>query len=271
MNATTILTPRSPAERPVSRAGLFTEIGLLAVRRAKETLREPVWLISGISTPILYLVLFAPLLTNMPSSLWGGTSVVQMFMPGMLVLFAFGSGSGIGWTIVDELGTGVIERFRVSPVRRVSLLLGSVVKDALLFTVCAIVVIAVAVPFGFHIYVGSMALCLALLAVMTGMVSAFSAAIGLTMKNTGALASIVTSIQLPLTLLAGALLPISLAPTWLQVIAHVDPLYYGVEAARDLAVGHIATTPVGVGFAVTIALFALTVAWATRTFHRAVA
>ena len=269
MIATT--SSRPPAETRVRRTNPFTEIGLLAVRRVKETLRDPVWLISGISTPILYLVLFAPMLTNMPTTLWGGTSVVQMFMPGMLVLFAFGSGSGIGWTIIDELNTGVIERFRVSPVRRVSLLLGSVVKDALLFAVCAIVVIGVSVPFGFHVYLGPMALCLILLAVMTGMVSAFSAAIALTMKSTGALASVMTSIQLPLTLLAGALLPISLAPTWLQAIAHIDPLYYGVEAARDLAVGHMVTAPVGVGFAVTIALFALTVAWATRVFHRAVA
>jgi len=264
-------TIAATALRPSARANLATEIWLLTLRRAKETLREPVWLVSGLSTPILYLVLFAPLLSNIPASLLGATSVVQMFMPGMLVLFAFGTGSGIGWTIIHELDTGVIERFRVSPVRRVSLLLGSVVKDALMFIVCAVVVIAVSVPFGFVVHVAGMVLCLILLAVLTGTVSAFSAALGLTFKNIGALAAVVTGLQLPLTLLAGALLPISLAPTWLRVVAHIDPLYYGVEAARDLAAGNIATASVGLGFAVTVVLFALTVTWATRIFHRAVA
>ncbi len=37
-----------------------------------------------------------------------------------------------------------------------------------------------------------------------------------------------------LTLLAGVLLPLSLGPKWLQIIAYVNPMYYVVEAARVL-------------------------------------
>jgi ABC-2 type transport system permease protein len=271
MTTSTLASLAVSTSRPSPRTGLFSEIGLLTARRTKEMLRQPVWLISGALTPVLYLVLFAPLLTNLPLSSLGGTSVVQMFLPGMLVLFAFGSGTGIGWTIVHELDTGVIERFRVSPVRRVSLLLGSVIRDALMFCVCAIIVSAIAVPFGFEIHVAGLALCLLLLAILTGMVSAFSAAIGLTLKSIGGIAAVITGLQLPITLLAGALLPISLAPTWLRLLAHLNPLYYGVEAARDLAAGRIGTSAVGLGCAVTLGLFAVTVAWATRVFRRAVA
>jgi ABC-2 type transport system permease protein len=39
------------------------------------------------------------------------------------------------------------------------------------------------------------------------------------MKETGSLAAIVTGLQLPLTLLSGVLLPLSLAPEWMRVLA----------------------------------------------------
>jgi len=189
----------------------------------------------------------------------------------MLVLFAFGSGTGIGWTVIAELDSGVIERFRVTPVRRVSLLLGSVVRDGLFFLVCAVLVCAVAIPFGFTIHPLGLILTLLLLAVLTGTVSATSAALGLIMKDVGGLAAIVTSAQLPLTLLAGALLPISMGPAWLRVLAHIDPFYYGVEAARDLASGQILTGSVGLGFVVILVLFALALTWAARVYRKAVA
>ena len=41
-------------------------------------------------------------------------------------------------------------------------------------------------------------------------------------------------------LLAGVLLPISLGPTWMRVLAHFNPLYYLVEGARALAAGAFA-------------------------------
>jgi len=253
-----------------NQAPFATEVTLLTQRRIRQTIREPQWIVSGLATPILYLVLFAPLLKDIPSSLFGGLPMVQMFLPGMLVLFAFGSGTGIGWTVIAELDSGVIERFRVTPVRRVSLLLGSVLRDGLFFLVCAVLVCAVAVPFGFAIHPLGLILALLLLAVLTGAVSATSAALGLIMKNVGGLAAVITSAQLPLTLLAGALLPISMGPAWLRALAHIDPFYYGVEAARDLASGQILTGSVGLGFMVILALFALALTWAARVFRKAV-
>ncbi|MCL2737003.1 MAG: ABC transporter permease [Propionibacteriaceae bacterium] len=268
---TSMITPSTSVRPTPGQASLVTEVALLTQRRARELLREPQWIVSGLATPILYLVLFAPLLKDIPSPLFGGLSVVQMFVPGMLVLFAFGSGQGIGWTVIHELDTGVIERFRVSPVRRVSLLLGSVIRDGLFFIACALVVCLVAVPFGFVIHPLGLILTLLLLALLTGCVSAMSAALGLTLKNIGALAASVMGMQLPLTLLAGALLPISMGPTWLQVLAHLDPFYYAVSAARDLSSGVILSGTVGLGFLVVIALFLLVLAWASRVYRHAVA
>jgi ABC-2 type transport system permease protein len=67
------------------------------------------------------------------------------------------------------------------------------------------------------------------------------------------------------------LLPLSLAPGWLRGLAHIDPLYYAVEAARDLSHGTLANATVAAGFLVMTALTTLALTWATRAYRTATA
>lgn len=241
-------------------------------RKLLETLRQPVWIITGLSTPLLYLALFAPLL----HTLAGGPGfphgrVLDIFVPGILTLMAFGAGMGAGWVVIWELDSGVTERLRVTPASRFALLLGSVLRDVVMFAIPALVVVVVAVPFGFHARWGGLAVLLPLLALLTASCSAASSALGLTLRQIGSLAAVVTGLQLPLTLLSGILLPLSLGPGWLQALGHVNPMYYAVEAARDLAAGTIATPAVGEGFLVLGAVAALALWSGTRSYRRAMA
>jgi ABC-2 type transport system permease protein len=246
------------------------QTGLFFRRKLLETLRQPIWIVTGLTTPVLYLALFAPLLR----SLAGGPAlppghVLDVFVPGVLVLIAFGAGMGAGWPIIWELDSGVIERLRVTPASRFALLLGTVLRDMLMFAVPGVVVIAIASGFGYHDHWAGLALVLVLLALLTAACSAASSALGLLLKQIGSLAAVVTGVQLPLTLLAGILLPLSLGPEWLRVLGHLNPMYYAVQAARSLAAGSVVNGTVGVGFLVIGASTALTLWWGTRAYQRA--
>jgi ABC-2 type transport system permease protein len=248
------------------------ETKLLFQRKLLEFFRQPVWVVVGLATPLLYLALFSPLLT----SLAGGAgfargSILDVFVPGILVLMAFGAGMGAGWIAIWELNTGVIERLSVTPVSRFALLLGTVLRDVVTFIVPALLVILAAIPFGFDPHWAGIVVMLVLLSLVTAIVSAWSGALGILLGDIGSLASIVTGLQLPLTLLAGILLPLSLAPGWMVMLAHLDPLYYAVEAARDLSAGRLASATVAEGFGVLGALTVVTLWWATRVYRRALA
>lgn len=67
------------------------------------------------------------------------------------------------------------------------------------------------------------------------------------------------------------MLPLSLAPGWLRGIAHIDPLYYTVQAARRLSAGTITNRTVATGFLVMATLTILTLTWATRSYRAATA
>jgi ABC-2 type transport system permease protein len=249
---------------------LLLQTALLSRRRLLETLRQPIWVFMGLSVPLLYLALFAPLLTSLaggPGFPTGG--VLDVFVPGILALMAFGAGMGAGWIVIGELDTGVIERLRVTPASRLALVLGTVVRDVITFAVPAVIVLCVALPFGFHSHWGGLGLLVVLMTLLTAACSAGSAALGITLQQIGSLAAVVTGLQLPLTLLSGVLLPLSLGPGWLQGIGHANPMYYAVEAARQLAAGTVATGTVALGFGVTAAAALLAIWWATRAYRRA--
>jgi ABC-2 type transport system permease protein len=251
---------------------LLLQTALLGRRRLLETLRQPVWVFMGLSVPLLYLALFAPLLTSLAGGPgFPGRSVLDVFVPGILALMAFGAGMGAGWIVIGELQTGVIERLRVTPASRLALVLGTVVRDVVTFAVPAIVVVIVALPFGFHAHWDGIALLILLMALLTATCSAGSAALGITLQQIGSLAAVVTGLQLPLTLLSGVLLPLSLGPGWLQGLGHANPMYYAVEAARDLAAGTLTSGTVAAGFGVTAAAASLAIWWATRAYRRAMA
>jgi len=258
-----------------ARASLATASRLLVMRQLKATIRQPVWLVSGLMTPLLYLALFAPLLKGLGGGLantpgYAGGSVVDGFMPGMLVMFAFGWGTGTGWIVINELNAGVIERLRVSPVSRLAILLGTTIKDAIMFVIPAVIVVAVAAIFGFNVHFGGLVATFVLLAMLTAAISAAVGAVGLTVKQIGSIAAVVTTAQLPMTLLAGILLPMSLGPGWLRGLAHVNPLYYATEAARQMCAGQFGSA-VWTGIGVIGGLLILALLWGNRVYNKVVA
>lgn len=247
------------------------ETNIFFVRKLKESARQIVWVISGLMTPLLYILLFSPLLKNITHPAMTTAQVLDMFVPGILVLLAFSSGMGAGWSMVFDLKSGIIERLRVTPASRFAMLMGGVLKDVVAFLIPAIIVLVISSLFGYEMHVVGILLQLILLSVLTMMVSAWSGSLGLIFQDVGGVAAVVTSLQLPLTLLSGILLPMSFGPKWLQVLAHFNPLYYGVEASKKLAEGSIINQSVFVGFIVIVVITIITLIWSTRVYNKAIA
>jgi ABC-2 type transport system permease protein len=247
------------------------DTGLLFQRYTRQMLRNPVWLFVGFSTPILYLVLFTPLLKDLPGTRSLPTGgVLELFLPGILALLAFSSGASTGFGTIFELQSGLIERLRVTPASRFAILVGPILSGLMMMTVFDAVVVAVGFGFGFTVHWVGLLILTVLLWILAMLMAAFSTATALVTKDISSFAAIINGINLPILLLAGVLLPISLGPVWLRTLAHFNPLYYLVVASRALAIGHISDPSVWQAFAVLVPLCALVLAWATRVFRRAV-
>jgi ABC-2 type transport system permease protein len=112
---------------------------------------------------------------------------------------------------------------------------------------------------------------LALLAMIGFLMASFSYALALWLKSEDALAPFLTTITLPLLLLSGVLLPLSLAPAWLRHLAQINPLSYAVNAARAIFNNHLVTGDVAKGIVITAVIMVVAIVVAARSFGRAVA
>src|SRR4051812_27658716 len=92
-------------------------------------IRNPLWLFFGLFQPIIYLVLFSPFLKGIASAPGFPTgNAIQFFAPGLLIMNVLFGATFAGFGLIDQLRTGFIERIRVTPVSRLSLVLGFVFR-----------------------------------------------------------------------------------------------------------------------------------------------
>ena len=247
---------------------MLAEIWVVFQRQMRSLLRNPVWLVFGLMQPVLFLVLFGPLVRNVTGGGLGGDSTWNIFVPGILLqLVIFGAGFA-GFGVIQELREGVIDRQRVTPARRSSLILGRTLQNTVTIGVQGVLLVLVAVPLGLRPSWTGVVLAVLLVCLLALGLSAASYSVGLILKDEDSFAPIVQGVTLPLMLLSGLILPMSLAPGWLGALSRVNPLTYTVDGARALFRGDLASGDVFWGVVVTAALAALLAAWGTRTFQR---
>lgn len=195
----------------------YQQILLFCHRRIRQKLRNPVFLIMGIISPMLYLLLFVPLLGNcLRQGNAGPIEATDLFLPGMLVIMAFSGGIFSGFGIIEELRSGIIDRFRAAPVSKYSYLIGSIIHDLTFMLLQVLLFICFALPFGFHVHLLGIFVLMLLLACLLILTSALGHALGFLMQREDCLAPIVHGLNLPILLLSGVLLPMSFAPFWLK-------------------------------------------------------
>lgn len=248
----------------------FNETWLVFSRAMRLSLRNPIWVILGLMQPILYLALFGPLLEPVasapgfpPGDAW------QVFVPGLLVQLGMFGAAFVGFGLIAEWRAGVVERMRVTPASRGALLLGRVLRDVVVLVVQGAVLIGSAVLFfGLDAPLRSLLTGLAIVALLGAAFSALSYGAALKMKSEDAFAPLINGVILPVLLLSGILLPMTLAPNWLQTLADANPLTHIVDGVRAVFRGEIGSSESLVGAGLTIALLVVGLFYGARVFRR---
>jgi len=242
---------------------------LMFVRNIQHTLRSPVFVFVSMFQPLMYLILFMPLLNGLGSvpGLPAGKTV-DVFIPGLLVLQALFGTAFVGFSLIDDIRTGVIERFLVTPVSRSSILLGRVLRDALILVFQCVLITLVAIPFGLSVNVYGFLLSLVLYALIGITMASISYGFALIYKIEDPLAPTLNTITLPVSLLSGIILPLALAPLWLQDISKVNPFSYAVNASRALFAGSFQNIAIVEGFVVIGVLAIIVFCWGLNSLNK---
>src|SRR6478735_2205075 len=186
------------------------ESSIVFRRQIRMNLRNPAWVLIGIMQPVLYLLLFGPLLEPLVSSFGVSTDNAYTFLvPGLLVQL------GLFGAFFAGIVLGII----------ITLIVG-------------------------------------------GACAAASNALALTTKSEDVMAPVINIVMMPVLLLSGILLPMTIGPEWLQNLANLMPFKYIVDGVRDAFAGSFGTSSVLWGTVWAVVLAALGTWWGTATFRQ---
>ncbi|MGP3999262.1 ABC transporter permease [Streptomyces sp. 8N706] len=246
---------------------VLSDTAILFGRYQRRTLASKPMMFFGALMPLLYLVFFGPLLQDLPLGARGDSW--QVLVPGLLVQLALFSAGFAGFGVLIEKQHGVIERMRVTPVSRMALLLGRVSCDVCVLLLQSLLLVLVALAFGLRAPLPGILIGFAFVAVLTLSLASLSYAVALRARTPQEFAPVINTVNMPAVLLSGVLLPMALAPAWLDAVSHFVPFRYLVDAVRAGFVGEYTGATMLYGVLAAAALAAVSVTVGTRVFRRA--
>jgi ABC-2 type transport system permease protein len=180
-------------------------------RQIRMNLRNPAWVLIGVMQPVLYLVLFGPLLKPLVGSFGVGTENAYTFLvPGLLVQLGLFGAFFAGFSLIGEWREGVIEAERVTPASRSALLVGRLTRDLLQLLVQALILVGLGYLMGLRGSPAGIALGILLTLLVGGACAAASNAFALSTKSEDVMAPVINIVMMPVLLLSGILLPMTL-------------------------------------------------------------
>lgn len=266
MTTTTVTAPPATAAA-LARPRPARDTWLVLVRELRPVVRDPFTVIFSLFQPLVFLGLFVPLLvvqTGQPTA-----EVLTWFVPGVLVMIVlFGTGA-TGSNLQYEIMFGSHERTLVAPISRSALLVGRALKEVVPIVVQSLVIVAIALPFGYRADPLGLALGIVLLAVFGVGLGSLSYTLALKTKaNEWVFWAVQQSLIFPLLILSGVLLPLEGAPGWMRAVASVNPVSWVTEGERALLQGELVSGTVGAAFLAALVLAVLGLVVGIRAIRR---
>lgn len=239
-------------------------------RHLRGLARQP-WLI-GISLvqPIIWLLLFGALfrrVVEIPG--FGAGNYLTFLTPGIVVLSAIFGGGWSGMGIVQDIDSGVMDRFLVTPLHRGALMTGLLAYQAVTIAVQTLIIVAIGLASGArfgHPAIGLPILLVGSMALAIGF-AALSNALALLLRKEETVIAAVQFVALPLTFLSSGLMSQDLAAPWVADVARVNPVNWAVVAARQALSATVDWSSV-LSHLGALAVFALVCGWlSTRAFR----
>ncbi len=268
--AATATTTLAPGVRR-GRLALAVEDGLaVAGRNLLAMSRVPQVIVFSTIQPVIFVLMFRYVFggaIRVP-----GLNYVDFLMPGIFVqTIAFG-GINTVLGLSDDLGKGLIERFRSLPMARSAVLSGRTLAD--LVRNLGVVALMVAVGFlvGFRVHTNALAFlaAMAILLVFSFALSWVFALLALSVPNPEAAQAASFPPLALLVFASSAFVPVESMPGWLQAFAERQPVSITVDAVRALLVLPGATAvPVLQSLAWSAAIIAVFAPLAVRRYRRA--
>jgi ABC-2 type transport system permease protein len=258
----------APARRPEERAlrSVVSDPVYLAGRGVRALLRQPWFVAITLVQPVVWLLLFGALFQNVVPAPNG--DYIAYLTPGIVVMSALFSSGWAGMGFITDAERGVMDRLLVSPVRRGSVMTGSLVNQQVTTVVQTLVILALGFATGarFPGGVGIMLVFVGSVILLAAAFASYSNALALLLRSQESVIGAVNFVVLPLSFLSSMLVPTGSLPGWIAAIAQWNPVDWAVVIGRQTLSADVDWSVVGPRFGGLAVLAVVAGALAARSF-----
>ncbi|WP_135854703.1 ABC transporter permease [Halorussus salinus] len=232
----------APGETGGGERGFWTDVWVNFKRWNLKAVRNPFVLTASLIQPIVFLVLFTQVFGQVATGAIsrGGASITyeSFLLPAIVIQVSLVAAATSGIGLVNDIEEGMFEKVLVSPMNRAAVFLGKTLAEMLRITVQILIILGLGVLLGANVVtgIGGALAIVAIGIVFAGWFTAFSNVVALVTRDQESTIIGANILQFPLLFVSSAFLPVELLPDWIQVISEVNPVTYGVDAARALVI-----------------------------------
>jgi ABC-2 type transport system permease protein len=206
-----------------------------------KAVRNPFVLVVSLVQPIIFLVLFTQVFGNLAGGALGGPggggpSYETFLVPAIAVQVSLAAAVTSGVGLVNDIENGMFEKVLVSPMRRTAVFLGKTCAELLRIAIQIGIILVLGVLLGANIATGIPgAIGIMAVGVLFSLwFIALSNTLAVLTKDQESTIIVANLLQFPLLFLSSAFLPLDVLPEWIQTFAAINPVTYGVDAARAI-------------------------------------
>ena len=209
-------------------------------RNITRSVRAPMLLAVSLLQPVSWLALFSQTFRGLGDvaqfRAQGYRDYLSFFTPGMVVLSMLFTGLQSGMATMSDIDSGMMDKFLVSPVRRLTILAGRVWADTLTMLAQGAIILVIATAMGVRATPGPAgAVALIALATAFGVIwAALSNLVALLTRNAELTMALGFLLTLPVLFMSSAFFPLRLQPAWLQRVADANPAAYVITTGQQL-------------------------------------
>lgn len=189
-------------------------------------------------------------------------------IPGIIGMTMLFTSTIAGFSFLWDKEFGFLKEIMVTPVSRISIVIGRVVGGATISMFQGLVILFISYIFGFRIP-GIFAFILTFLLML--IISFTFIGLGLIfasrMKDIHGFSLIVNFVIFPIFFLSGAIYPLDEMPWFIRILTYIDPLTYGVDGLRNVLIG-VSSFPLALDMAVMFIICILFLAIGSYLFEK---
>ncbi|WP_135536059.1 ABC transporter permease [Halostella pelagica] len=218
-----------------------------------KNVRNPYVVFTSLVQPVIFFVLFVEVFgavsgDALSQAFDSNISYVTYLSPAIIIMSTLSSAATSGIGLVDDMEEGMFEKVLVSPMNRSAMFLGKLLSEVARIVVQTMIILLLGYLLltlktgsspGQYVRTGIPGILgIVLITVLFGgAFMAYSNIVALVSRDQEATIMFSNLLTFPLMFVSSAFLPLDVLPGWINAIATVNPITYGVDSVRAIMLG----------------------------------